>query len=235
MDPSSLPAWGSQSHRFGGLGRSLNEGRGRPWRATVKVQNQQGLEEVQPPNRAPEERPEAGPGGERSPVARASHGPGARPGWDPFGPRLPSRRAAGRGRGREGKEPEAGSPAGGAPEPGRGRGGRRGKDAENLTVSRSVVSDSKIPRTVARQAPLSTGLSRQEYWSGFPFLPPGDLPDPGSNPRLLHLLHWQAGSLPLAPPGKPSENFRRWKIEGLRRGGTRGKIKGLERKIKEGD
>ena len=32
---------------------------------------------------------------------------------------------------------------------------------------------------------------------------PGDLPDPESNLSLLHLLHWQAGSLPLAPPGKP--------------------------------
>ena len=33
--------------------------------------------------------------------------------------------------------------------------------------------------TVAHQAPLSTGFSRQEYWSGLPFPPPGDLPDPG--------------------------------------------------------
>ena len=33
--------------------------------------------------------------------------------------------------------------------------------------------------TVARQAPLSMGFSRQEYWSGLPFPPPGDLPDPG--------------------------------------------------------
>ena len=35
------------------------------------------------------------------------------------------------------------------------------------------------PRTVARQAPLSMGFSRQEYWSGLPFLLPRDLPDPG--------------------------------------------------------
>ena len=33
--------------------------------------------------------------------------------------------------------------------------------------------------TVACQAPLSMGFSRQEYWSGFPYSPPGDLPDPG--------------------------------------------------------
>ena len=35
------------------------------------------------------------------------------------------------------------------------------------------------PWTVAYQAPLSMGFSRQEYWSGLPFPPPGDLPDPG--------------------------------------------------------
>ena len=35
------------------------------------------------------------------------------------------------------------------------------------------------PWTVARQAPLSMGFPRQEYWNGLPFPPPGDLPDPG--------------------------------------------------------
>ena len=44
------------------------------------------------------------------------------------------------------------------------------------------------------------GFSRQEYWSGLPCPPPGHLPDPGMEP-ILRLLHWQAGSLPLAPPG----------------------------------
>jgi len=39
------------------------------------------------------------------------------------------------------------------------------------------------PWTVASQAPLSKGFSRQEYWSGLPFPPPGDLPDPGIEPR----------------------------------------------------
>ena len=42
------------------------------------------------------------------------------------------------------------------------------------------------PWTVAYQAPLSMGFSRQEYWSGLPFASPGDLPKPGSNPGLLH-------------------------------------------------
>ena len=52
-----------------------------------------------------------------------------------------------------------------------------------LSVSCSVVSNSVTPWTVARQAPLSMGFSRQEYWSGLPFLSPGDLPDPGTKPR----------------------------------------------------
>ena len=38
------------------------------------------------------------------------------------------------------------------------------------------------PWTVAHQAPLSTGYSWQEYWSGLPFPSPGDLPDPGIDP-----------------------------------------------------
>ena len=36
--------------------------------------------------------------------------------------------------------------------------------------------------TIAHQAPLSMGVSRQEYWSGLPCLPPGDLPEPGIEP-----------------------------------------------------
>ena len=39
------------------------------------------------------------------------------------------------------------------------------------------------PWTVAYQAPLSMGFSRQEYWSGLPFPSPGDLPNPGIKPR----------------------------------------------------
>ena len=38
------------------------------------------------------------------------------------------------------------------------------------------------PWTVAHRAPLSIGFSRQEYWSGLPFPPPWDLPDPGIKP-----------------------------------------------------
>ena len=39
--------------------------------------------------------------------------------------------------------------------------------------------------TVARQAPLSMGFSKQEYWNGLSFLPPGDLPNPGTEPASL--------------------------------------------------
>ena len=46
------------------------------------------------------------------------------------------------------------------------------------------------------------GFSWQEYWSGLPRPPPGDLSAQGSN-LCLCFLHWQAGSLPLIPPGKP--------------------------------
>ena len=43
------------------------------------------------------------------------------------------------------------------------------------------------PWTVAYQAPLSMGFSRQEYWSGLPFPSPGDLPNPGIEPGSLAL------------------------------------------------
>ena len=49
----------------------------------------------------------------------------------------------------------------------------------------SVVSNSAMPRTVARQAPPSMGFSRQEYWSGLPLPSPGDLPNPGTEPTSL--------------------------------------------------
>ena len=56
------------------------------------------------------------------------------------------------------------------------------------------------PWTVGRQAPLSMGFSRQEYWSGLPFPSPGDLPDPGIESGSLAL---QADTLTSEPPGKP--------------------------------
>ena len=53
--------------------------------------------------------------------------------------------------------------------------------------------------TIVPHAPLSMGFSRQEYWSGLHALLQGIFPTQGLNPCSLHLLHWQAGSLPLAP------------------------------------
>ena len=53
------------------------------------------------------------------------------------------------------------------------------------------------PWTVARQAPLSMGFPRQEYWSGVAVSPPGDLPDPGIEPTSPSSLALQANSLPL--------------------------------------
>ena len=50
-------------------------------------------------------------------------------------------------------------------------------------------------------APLSTGLSRQEYWSGLPCPPPGHIPNPGIKPRSPTL---QADSLPTELQGKPN-------------------------------
>ena len=54
------------------------------------------------------------------------------------------------------------------------------------------------PWTIARQAPLSMGFSRQEYWNGLPFLTPGDLPNPGIESTSLVSPAFQA-SLPCEP------------------------------------
>ena len=56
------------------------------------------------------------------------------------------------------------------------------------------------PWTVACQAPLSMGFSRQEYWSGLPFPSPEALRNPGIEPRPPAL---QASALTSKPPGKP--------------------------------
>ena len=58
--------------------------------------------------------------------------------------------------------------------------------------------------TVACQAPLSMGFSKQEYWSGLPCPPLGDLSDQGTEPLFLY---WQADSLPPAPLGKPTHTL----------------------------
>ena len=71
-----------------------------------------------------------------------------------------------------------------------------------VCYSLSSVQLFVIPWTVAGQAPLSLGFSRQEYWSGLPCPPPGDLPNPGIEPRSPAL---QADSLLSEPPEKPKK------------------------------
>ena len=64
--------------------------------------------------------------------------------------------------------------------------------------SLSYVQLFAIPQTVNCEAPLSIGFSRQECWSGLPFPTPGDLPNPGIEPRSPAL---QVDSLLSEPPG----------------------------------
>ena len=82
---------------------------------------------------------------------------------------------------------------------------REQKDLLPNNVKVKVKSLSRVwlfvtPWTVAYKAPPSMGFSRQEYWSGLPFPSPGDLPDPGIEPRSPAL---QKDSLPAEPQGKP--------------------------------
>ena len=58
------------------------------------------------------------------------------------------------------------------------------------------------PWIVAHQAPIYTGLSRQKYWSGYPFPPPGDLPNPETEPMTLASLTL-AEFFTTEPLGKP--------------------------------
>ena len=63
-----------------------------------------------------------------------------------------------------------------------------------------LVVQSCLTLYKACQDPLSMELSRQEYWSGYPFPSPGELPDPGIEPESPTL---QVDSLLSEPPGKP--------------------------------
>ena len=75
------------------------------------------------------------------------------------------------------------------------------------------------PWTVGCQVPLSMGFSRQAYWSGLPFPPPGDLPDPGIEPSSPAFPASQADSFWLYLPPPPSQqeeeltHFFHWKWE----------------------
>ena len=104
------------------------------------------------------------------------------------------------------------------PGPGRSPGGGNGNSLQYSCLENStdrgawratvheVKSLSRVrlfatPWTVAHQAPLSMGFSRQEYWSGLPFPSPGDLPNPEIKPRSPHCRQIL---LPSEPPGKPT-------------------------------
>ena len=74
--------------------------------------------------------------------------------------------------------------------------GQMGPVYKQPGCSLSPARVSATPRTAAHQAPPSLGFSRQEYWSGLPFPPPGDLPDPGIEPRPPVCPALQVDSLP---------------------------------------
>ena len=83
-----------------------------------------------------------------------------------------------------------------------------------MCLSMKVKSLSRVqlfatPWTVAYEASPSMGFSRQEYWSGVPFPSPGDLPDPGIEPRSPAL---QADALLSEPPGNLSVEVSRNEI-----------------------
>ena len=67
----------------------------------------------------------------------------------------------------------------------------------------SVVSNSCNPMDLAHQAPLPMGFSRQEYWSGLPFSPSGNLSDPGFEPKSPTSPALAGGIFTTEPPGSP--------------------------------
>ena len=71
----------------------------------------------------------------------------------------------------------------------------------------STLCDPTDPQTVACQVPLSMGFSRQEYWSGLPFPPPGDLPNPGIEPSSAMSPVLQADALLLSHQKSPRKEF----------------------------
>ena len=68
----------------------------------------------------------------------------------------------------------------------------------------SRIQPFAIPWTVARQTPKPMGFSRQEYWSGLPSPPPGDLPNPGIEPISPASPALAGRFFTTEPPGKPS-------------------------------
>ena len=75
--------------------------------------------------------------------------------------------------------------------------------SQAVSMQTQLLSCVQLPYAVVCQAPLSMGFSRQEYWSGLPFPPPGDLSNPGIKPRSPALA---ADSFPLSCPYQPLES-----------------------------
>ena len=86
------------------------------------------------------------------------------------------------------------------------------KQSNNKKVKAKSLSRVRLlatPWTVAYQAPQSMEFSRKKYWSGLPFPSPGDLPNPGIEPRSPAL---QADTLPPEPPGKAYIMYKKHKF-----------------------
>ena len=101
-----------------------------------------------------------------------------------------------------------------------GRGGETREKQSRAVLGQGPISPSSLHAqllqscrlfatlwTVVCQAPLFMGFPRQEYWSGVPFPPPGDLPDPAIKPASPVSPAFQEDSLPTEPPRKPNSIF----------------------------
>ena len=75
------------------------------------------------------------------------------------------------------------------------------------TQSLSHIWVFATPWTVASQAPLSMGFSRQKYWSRLPFPPPGDLPNPEVKPRSPASPALAGGLFTTGPPANSSKSI----------------------------
>ena len=81
---------------------------------------------------------------------------------------------------------------------------KREREQPDIVKSLSCVRLFVTPWTVAHQAPPFMEFSKQEYWSGFPFPSPGDLPNPGIEPGSPAL---QADALSSEPPGNCNQTL----------------------------
>ena len=75
-----------------------------------------------------------------------------------------------------------------------------------MLIHLNGVQHPVIPWIVTLKSPLTMGFSRQAYWSGLSFLPPGDLPNPGIKPVSPVSLALQVDSLPIESLGKFHED-----------------------------